>query len=176
MIMFTRTQVKRHYLFGWIMPLLVFLPITLPAATSGILASTEVQEAAPDILEAEANLFKSIGMGLALALAQCEQNADCNVGVSKTELERLLKTLNDRIDSLVLRLESGDSGIETPLLMYATQRDNYLQYQKKLAQITPGSGTAAGSGKVDLSIFEDVDSVESGEEDLLIDDFDPSTY
>lgn len=136
-----------------------------------ILEQVEVQEAEPKVLEAEAAMFKSIGMGLAMSLAHCDENTDCNIAVSETEIEKLLNTLNDRINGLVLRLESGDTNIEDALVMYANQRDQYIQYQETLADMTPETGAA--SGEVNLSIFEDA---EITEEKLLIDDFDPSNY
>ncbi|HEY5703032.1 MAG TPA: hypothetical protein VIV20_06130 [Gammaproteobacteria bacterium] len=136
-----------------------------------ILEQVEVQEAEAKVLEAEAAMFKSIGMGLAISLAHCDENTDCNIAVSETEIEKLLNTLNDRINGLVLRLESGDTNIEDALVMYANQRDQYIQYQETLADMTPETGAA--SGEVNLSIFEDA---EITEEKLLIDDFDPSSY
>lgn len=136
-----------------------------------ILEQVEVQEAEPKVLEAEAAMFKSIGMGLAMSLAHCDENTDCNIAVSETEIEKLLNTLNDRINGLVLRLESGDTNIEDALVMYANQRDQYIQYQETLVDMTPETGAA--SGEVNLSIFEDA---EITEEKLLIDDFDPSNY
>ncbi len=173
-MMFFWKQVIRRNILKILAALLLPYPLCLSAAKSDILADTEIQEATPTTLEAEANLFKSIGMSLAMSLAQCERNTDCNVGVSETELERLLAVLNDRINGLVLRLESGDSEIESALLKYATQRDTYLQYQQKLAELIQEDKIASDSEALDLSIFEDVNDENLGEEDLLNDDFDPS--
>jgi exonuclease VII small subunit len=153
--------------------LILFLIINyIPGVNANeILEQVEVQEAEAKVLEAEAAMFKSIGMGLAISLAHCDEDTDCNIAVSETEIEKLLNALNDRINGLVLRLESGDTNIEDALVMYANQRDQYIQYQETLAEMTPETGAA--SGKVDLSIFEDADITE---EKLLIDDFDPSNY
>ncbi|NIN35932.1 MAG: hypothetical protein GWO08_15965 [Gammaproteobacteria bacterium] len=136
-----------------------------------ILEQVEVQEAEAKVLEAEAAIFKSIGMGLAMSLAHCDEDTDCNIAVSETEIEKLLNTLNDRINGLVLRLESGDTNIEDALVMYANQRDQYIQFQETLADMTPETGAA--SGDVDPSIFKDAQVTE---EKLLIDDFDPTNY
>lgn len=153
--------------------LILFLIINyIPGVNANeILEQVEVQEAEAKVLEAEAAIFKSIGMGLAISLAHCDEDTDCNIAVSETEIEKLLNTLNDRINGLVLRLESGDTNIEDALVMYANQRDQYIQYQETLADMTPETGAA--SERVDLSIFEDA---EITEEKLLIDDFDPSNY
>jgi hypothetical protein len=153
--------------------LILFLIINyIPGVNANeILEQVEVQEAEAKVLEAEAAMFKSIGMGLAISLAHCDEDTDCNIAVSETEIEKLLNALNDRINGLVLRLESGDTNIEDALVMYANQRDQYIQYQETLADLTPETGAA--SGEVDLSIFEDA---EITEEKLLIDDFDPSNY
>ncbi|MEJ2094674.1 MAG: hypothetical protein P8X93_05790 [Gammaproteobacteria bacterium] len=153
--------------------LILFLIINyIPGVNANeILEQVEVQEAEAKVLEAEAAMFKSIGMGLAISLAHCDEDTDCNIAVSETEIEKLLNALNDRINGLVLRLESGDTNIEDALVMYANQRDQYIQYQETLADMTPETGAA--SGEVDLSIIEDA---EITEEKLLIDDFDPSNY
>jgi exonuclease VII small subunit len=153
--------------------LILFLIINyIPGVNANeILEQVEVQEAEAKVLEAEAAIFKSIGMGLAISLAHCDEDTDCNIAISETEIEKLLITLNDRINGLVLRLESGDTNIEDALVMYANQRDQYIQYQETLADMTPE--TSAASGEVDLSIIEDA---EITEEKLLIDDFDPSNY
>jgi hypothetical protein len=117
------------------------------AATGRILEGIEAEQADKAALVAEANIFKSIGMGIALSLAQCEGLDQCQV-IDADEIEQLLGAFD--------------------------QREKYLQYQDKLEEIvgipetaeetmqedsaeTEVFGTDDQEGGVDLSIFEDVD-------------------
>ena len=52
------------------------------AATGRILEGIEAEQADRAALIAEANIFKSIGMGIALSLAQCEGQDQCQVIVA----------------------------------------------------------------------------------------------
>ena len=86
---------------------LVLSSSLVTAATGHILSEVEAQQADTAALTAEAELFKSIGTGIALSLSQCEEQSACNPNVSKDELSHLLNTLDKRINDLVSRKEQN---------------------------------------------------------------------
>ncbi len=168
--------------------LVIAAPFTL-AATGRILDDIEAEQADKTALVAEANIFKSIGMGIALSLAQCEGQDQCQV-IDADEIEQLLGTLDERINNLILRQGGGEGEYTEVLTAYIDQREKYLKYQDKLEGIigtaaavdetaqdsseTQAFGTDDQEGEVDLSIFEDVEVEEdpSGDEEFE-DDFNP---
>lgn len=169
---------------------------TVLAATGRILDNLEAEQADTAALNAEAGLLKSIGMSIALSLAQCEGQEECKPSVDQSEIKQLLDTINVRIDDLILRQQDGKEDYTEILTAYVDQREKYLNYQKKLEDITgpqdtgtsitedtfadenvaPG-GETQETGKVDLSIFEDADKAlleDSGlEEQPQEEDFNP---
>ena len=179
---FSHSQECQHPVnngFYWIMFITLItwlLVINTPfvfAATGRILEGIEAEQADKAALVAEANIFKSIGMGIALSLAQCEGQDQCQV-IDADEIEQLLNTLDERIDNLILRQGGGEGEYTEVLTAYIDQREKYLKYQDKLEEIvgipeaadnivqddkseTEVFGADDQQGGVDLSIFEDVD-------------------
>lgn len=168
--------------------LLFFVFGTAPAfaVTGRILDNQEAGQADATALSAEASLLKSIGMSIALSLAQCEGIEDCTPAVDQSEIKQLLDTINVRIDDLILRQQEGKEDYTDILTAYVDQREKYQGYQKKLEDIgvvaedkSTGEDTSIEeavapeektkeSGKVDLSIFNDADETlmeDSGLED-----------
>lgn len=174
--------------------LVMAAPFTFAATGGRILEGIEAEQADKTALAAEANIFKSIGMGIALSLAQCEGQDQCQV-IDAGEIEQLLGALDVRINNLILRQGGGEGEYTEVLTAYIDQREKYLKYQDKLKEIigtaaavdetvqdsseTQAFGTEDQEGEVDLSIFEDVE-VEDAEEDIggeekFEDDFSPET-
>jgi hypothetical protein len=120
--------------------ILVLTPSLLPAAAGHILDATEAKQADTAALTAEAELFKSIGMGIALSLSQCGEQGTCNPNVSKDELDHLLDTLDTRINDLVSRQEQKQGDYNEVLTAYVNQREAYRGYQADLAKISGGGG------------------------------------
>ena len=177
---------------------LIFVSITcvlmaqisiVSAVTGRILDDIEAEQADTAALTAETEIFRSIGMGIALSLAQCEGQDQCQV-IDTNEIEQLVNTLDERINGLILRQGGGKGEFTDILTAYVDQRENYLRYQKELEEIT-GITTAddglsdddafaeesvefgeTSTDGVDLSIFEDADE-DLGTDDLLEDDFNP---
>jgi hypothetical protein len=156
--------------------------LLMPGATARILTKDEAGRADAAALAAEAYLFKSIGMGIALSLAHCEGQDACTPPVSEDELQQLIDALNERINSLVERQEGGED-LADVLTAYVNQRENYLRYKEQLGglseEIAPEEGPSPevveeaevfveepkeavveeqpAEEVIDFSIFEDVD-------------------
>jgi len=181
--------INRKLIFISITCMLVTQVSIVSAATGRILDAIEAEQADTAALTAETEIFRSIGMGIALSLAQCEGQDQCQV-IDANEIEQLLGTLDERINDLILRQDGGKGEFTDILTVYVDQRENYLRYQKELEEII-GITTAddglpdddafaeesvefgeTSTDGVDLSIFEDADE-DLGTDDLLEDDFNP---
>lgn len=146
------------------------------AAPGRILDDIEAEQADTAALNAETKVFDSIGMGIALSLAQCEEQDQCLV-IDANEIEQLIGTLDERINDLILRQNGGKGEFTDILTVYVDQRESYLKYQEELEELIgitadtgaglpeedtafseePVESETTSTGEVDLSVFEDAD-------------------
>ena len=111
-----------------------------------ILNSEEVEQADLSLLLDETKVFQSIGMGIALSIAQCEGVDVCSLTVEENEIRELLKALDSRIGSLILKQEEAEdpAGIDNVLTAYMNERDSYNAHLEKLQTITSTLDTGIG--------------------------------
>ena len=160
------------------------VPVTAMAAQGRILDRVEAEQADSAALTAEAEIFKSIGLSIALSIAQCSSQPDCKPVVDKDELETLIDKLDDRINKLVVKQEAGEEDYTEILTAYVTQRENFLKYREKLDALSapeeveaepaeeqpfaaeePAATTTEVTPQeeaVDFSVFEDIDEALPG--------------
>ncbi len=173
--------------------LLIMQPFNVYAAnahtaTEGggrILDAIEAEQADAAALTAETDVFKSIGMGLSLSIAQCEVLDQCTSIINPGELQTLLSTLDSRINGLIARQEQGGEDFTDLLTAYVDQRESYLRYQEKLQEIAGpelnleepsadsfGADTGVSGEQLDLSVFEDADDplADFADEGALLED------
>ncbi len=103
-----------------------------------ILNADEVEQSELTLLQDETKVFQSIGMGIALSLAECEGVDLCLLTVEENEIKELLKALESRISALILKQEDAknSSGIDNVLTAYMNERDSYNAHLEKLRSIT----------------------------------------
>tara|TARA_R110002096_G_C14642952_1_gene725697 strand:+ start:1559 stop:2137 length:579 start_codon:yes stop_codon:yes gene_type:complete len=118
---------------------LVLITLFVNVNTFAVILNTEEAEQANlTLLENETKVFQSIGMGIALSLAQCEGVDLCSLTVEEAEIRELLKALESRIGSLILKQEEAEdpAGIDNVLTAYMNERDSYNAHLEKLQSIT----------------------------------------
>ena len=117
--------------------LLLGLIAVIPVSQARILADDEAAQASTAVLQDEARLFSSIRMGIALSMAQCEGRELCTPSVNSDEIQRLLDTLNTRIEDLTLKQESVEDPevFQEVLSLYVDERDNYSSFLEKLGPV-----------------------------------------
>lgn len=115
--------------------LVLLASVNLSAA---ILDKDEADKADLNLLQDETIVFQSIGMGIALSIAQCEGIDLCSLTVEENEIKELINTLDERIDSLVLKQEEAEDPVafDKVLTAYVNERDNYATHLEKLKSIT----------------------------------------
>ena len=164
-------------------------------AFARILTSDEVSQADAQALIAETAVFKAIGMGIALSLAQCEGFEDCKPAVDQEELKQLLQALDNRIahiQGVVDSEELSEDNLNEILTAYVDERENYLRYLDQLGYVSPEieeefvediaveeeivveeekEKSVLIDAEIDFSVFEDAD-IEFEDEELSDDEFD----
>jgi hypothetical protein len=170
--------------------LLICIAVPVAAAPGRILDRIEVEQADTSAFVSEAEVFKSIGLSIALSIAHCQGQEDCEPVVDKEELDVLIGKLDDRINRLVIKHQDGAVEYADVLTAYVNQRESYLEYQKKLEALLPSAApepveeveltdtleeppAPAAGEEVDLSVFEDVDEALFEDSDEGLENFDP---
>ena len=111
------------------------------AATEGrILSENEVDPAAGNALAGELAVFESVGQGIALSLAVCDEAGNCDPMLSEDELAKLIETLDARIDQLTAVEETSATADNYDSLLneYRQTRQEYALYMKELRDIKRG--------------------------------------
>jgi len=131
----------------------LFISVNVSAV---ILNKEEAEQADLTLLQDETKVFQSIGMGIALSLAQCEGIDLCSLTVEESEIRELLKALESRIGSLILKQEEAEdpAGIDNVLTAYMNERDSYNAHLEKLQSITSTLDT-------DSDILDESDVIEA---------------
>jgi len=106
--------------------------------SAAILDKDEADKADLNLLQDETVVFQSIGMGIALSIAQCDGVDLCSLTVEEGEIQELINTLDARIEGLVLKQEEAEDpvGFDKVLTAYIDQRENYTTHLEKLKKIT----------------------------------------
>ena len=140
---------------------LCFISINVSAA---ILEKDAFENAELSELQNETVLFNSIGLGIALSLAQCEGVDSCSLTVDETELRQLITTLEDRINNLILKQEEAQDPVafDKVLTAYVSERESYESHLNKLLNIT-------GSTSDESDLLEDSFELESEVSDFPVD-------
>lgn len=130
-----------------------------------ILDREAIETAAPAELSAEASVFESIGIGIALSIAQCESVEFCFLALEQSEIQELIDLLAYRIETLDARRRAGASEeLDGILGAYVGQRDNYTGYLEKLRRLRAAEAAGrAESIESDLNFFADEELVDDEE-------------
>lgn len=148
--------------------LILFAGVNVSAA---ILGKDEAEQADLSLLMDETVLFQSIGMSIALSIAQCDGVDLCSFTVEEAEIQELINTLDTRIEGMVLKQEEAEDpvGFDKVLTAYIDQRENYTTHLEKLKKITDTLGVDSDLLD-DLLESEEMDfSVESAKNEELVD-------
>ncbi len=118
-----------------------FVIIISVNVSAAILDKDEADKADLTLLKNETVLFQSIGMGIALSIAQCEGVDLCSLTVEEKEIQELINALEERIDSLVLKQEAAEDPVEfsNVITAYVNERDSFASHLEKLKSITSTS-------------------------------------
>lgn len=169
--------------------LIPFFILLSSAVAAEILDEDVAPGAEVSLLRQELTVFTSIHNGVLLSVAECELSDSCDASVSRTEIEAIIGTINNRVNTLSVRyLDSNDAELENVLIAYADARDDYNAILEKLAAMPQfyrqeetvaddlvtddaflNRGAGGGVSAELLRLYEDIDE-EIVDDELMIED------
>lgn len=158
------------------------------AAQSDVLDINEISNADITALLEDTKVFYTIGMGIALSIAECTGKDTCEPTVGEDEIGQLIETLDRRIEGVVSRQQDSDEELTPVITAYVDTKEKYADYLERLSKISkPELPQEEFVEEEDLftdedtltedeySAFDDFEEDLEDDEDLdeLEDDFDP---
>ena len=131
-----------------------------------LLNAADVETAVTTDLATDAKTLLNVGDGIAIAVAFCEQDATCDLAVSRDELSEILEIVNQRIETLAERHASGEEAeLEDVVVAYVDARERYNGLLGSVESLEQASGPTGEkldeSGlpeeDIDFNIFMDAE-------------------
>ena len=183
----------RKYLLIITVQLSIAFSMQAFAVSTDVLDLDEVTTADSDTLLADTRVFNTIGMGIALSIAECDGRDVCDPTVGETEIEQLIDALDQRIETVVTRQKDNEEELSNIILAYVDTKEKYTDYMERLSKIIrspviePAEDEFAGEDifadeeamtEDEYSAFSDFeDSLEDDEElDEFEDDSNPDEF
>ncbi len=104
-------------------------------AAVDVLEQDAVSNADANTLSADTKVFDTIGMGIALSIAQCEGRDNCEPSVDQGEVQQLIEALDKRIEGVVTRQQNSEEDLENVITAYVDTKERYTDYIEKLNEI-----------------------------------------
>lgn len=139
------------------------------AATTEFLEPDNVINASANALLKDVKMFNTIGIGIALSIAECEGQDVCDATVDEHEIKQLISALGQRIDRILYRQHNNEGELTDIVIAYADTKAAYQKYVEKLSQmeILPDPEDLLNDPFVNDDVFEDFDEELSDDEDGL---------
>lgn len=146
------------------------------SASARILSGSDIASQPLEAFNAELAVFNSVAQGIELQLAICEIEDDCAPAVARTEVAKMIETLDVRINQISGLESAADStdGLADVLNEYRAAREQYAGYMRDLQSLpatvpaTPPATQQPTRSPVapaapSMDFFEDVDEPLPGE-------------
>jgi hypothetical protein len=144
------------------------------AVSTDVLDLNEVSSADSDTLLADTRMFNTIGMGIALSIAQCDGREICDLTVDEGEIEQLIDALDQRIESIVSRQQNNEEELSNIVTAYVDTKEKYIDYMDRLSKIGKSVEPELTQEEfAEEDIFADEDAL-TEDEFSAFDDFDES--
>ena len=149
------------------------------AALTEVLDTDAVANADVDTLLEDAKTFNTIGMGIALSIAQCEGMDVCDPTVDENEIGKLIEALDKRIEGVVSRQQNNEEELGNIITAYADTKEKYTDYMDRLDKIAKSAEPELPPAEfAEEDIFADEDAMtedefsafEDSAEDLIDDE------
>lgn len=138
------------------------------AAQPDVLDINEVANADITTLLEDTKVFDTIGMGIALSIAECDGKDICEPTVDEGEIGQLIEALDRRIEDVVSRQQNSEEELSPVITAYVDTKVKYTDYLERLSKIArPG---LAPEEFVEEDLFTDEDAL-TEDEYSAFDDF-----
>jgi len=154
----------------------ITLSFQVLAAQADVLDINEITDADITTLLEDTKVFNTIGMGIALSIAECTGKDICEPTVDEDEIGQLIEALDQRIEGVIFREQNNEEELSTIRTAYIDTRDKYSDYLQKLSKIARPEIPQEEFVEEDLFTNEDAltedeySAFDDFEEDLLDDE------
>jgi len=125
------------------------------AAQSDVLDINEITDADVTTLLEDTKVFNTIGMGIALSIAECTGKDICEPTVDEDEIGQLIEALDQRIEGVVSRQQNSDEELTNVITAYVDTKEKYADYLQRLSEIARPEITQEEFVEEDLFSSED---------------------
>ncbi len=169
------------------MQLAIAYSVPVLSVSTDVLDIDEITSSDINTLVEDTRVFNTIGLGIALSIAQCEGRDICDPTVDENEIGQLIEALDRRIEGVVSRQQDNEEDMSNIITAYVDTREKYTDYLQRLGKIARPEIPQEEFAKEDLFSSEDAltedeySAFDDFEEDLeddvdldeVEDDFDP---
>ena len=164
---------------------IIIFSSSVQAVQPNVLDINEIISADITTLSEDTKIFNTIGMGIALSIAECDGRDICDPTVDEDEIGKLIETLDRRIEDVISREQNDEEELTTIRTAYIDTRDKYADYMERLSKITKPELPEEELIEEDFFVeedamtedeygaFDDTEDVLEDDEDLGDDDYDP---
>ena len=140
------------------------------AAQSDVLDINEIGNADITLLLEDTRVFNTIGMGIALSIAECHGKDICEPTVDEDEIGQLIETLDQRIEGVVSRQQNSEEELTPIITAYVDTKEKYADYLERLSEISRPGPELPQEEFVEEDLFTDEDAL-TEDEYSAFDDF-----
>ena len=169
------------------MQLAIAYSVPVLSVSTDVLDIDEITSSDINTLVEDTRVFNTIGLGIALSIAQCEGRDICDPTVDENEIGQLIEALDRRIEGVVSRQQDNEEDMSNIITAYVDTREKYTDYLQRLGKIARPEIPQEEFAEEDLfssedaltedeySAFDDFEEDLEDDEDLdeLEDEYDP---
>jgi len=133
----------------------IILSVPVLAAQADVLDINEITDADVTTLLEDTKVFNTIGMGIALSIAECTGKDVCEPTVDEDEIGQLIEALDQRIEGVVTRQQNSDEELTPVITAYVDTKEKYADYLQRLSEIARPEITQEEFVEEDLFSSED---------------------
>jgi len=148
----------------------IFFANPVFAAQSDVLDINEIDNADITTLLEDTKVFNTIGMGIALSIAECHGKDICEPTVDEGEIGQLIETLDQRIEGVVSRQQNSEEELTPVITAYVDTKEKYADYLERLSKIAKPEPDIPQEEFVEEDLFTDEDAL-TEDEYSAFDDF-----
>jgi len=117
------------------MQLALAYSVPVLSVSTDVLDIDEIISSDINTLVEDTKVFNTIGLGIALSIAQCEGRDICDPTVDENEIGQLIEALDQRIEGVVSRQQNSDEELTNVITAYVDTKEKYADYLQRLSEI-----------------------------------------
>ena len=130
------THLLRNFLISLTACCAIIFSNPVLAAQPDVLDINKISDADITTLLEDTKVFDTIGMGIALSIAECAGKDICDPTVDEGEIGQLIEALDRRIEGVVSRQQDSEEELTPVITAYVDTKEKYADYLERLSKIT----------------------------------------